>query len=293
MEVEPHAGRMTAERVEHGPEVGEERIVEPRNAKDMAELLDRKDAGILKRLEAAQKRVHFGQERACAKRGTHAVVAPHEELVAEGLSQGCELTARLRERKLQPRRGFAQGFGLVDGSKELEFIGIDDHGSDLRSCGLVSAGKGAAKTGQPPGVVFEYARREAFRARRRSSTSRLRPVFSRVRRREGRPPFVGLEEKDAYVRSPLASGRIRETHLVEVFCSRTGSRRVERHESGARTCVVRRGTASEASDDRRTQTGRMRRTNIWNENPPMRPAADLGRPKSRHRRHVRTNLTKT
>ena len=263
---------MTTERVEHGPEVGEERIVEPRNAKDMAELLDRKDAGILKRLEAAQKRVHFGQERARAKRGTHAVVAPHEELVAEGLSQGCELTARLRERKLQPRRGFAQGFGLVDGSKELEFIGIDDHGSDLRSCGLVSAGKGAAKS---------------------SSTSRLRPVFSRVRRREGRPPFVGLEEKDAYVRSPLASGRIRETHLVEVFCSRTGSRRVERHESGARTCVVRRGTASEASDDRRTQTGRMRRTNIWNENPPMRPAADLGRPKSRHRRHVRTNLTKT
>ena len=40
MEVEPHAGRMTTERVEHGPEVGEERIVEPRNAKDMAELLD-------------------------------------------------------------------------------------------------------------------------------------------------------------------------------------------------------------------------------------------------------------
>lgn len=177
MEVEPHAGCMTAERAEHGPEVGEERIVEPRNAKDMAELLDRKDAGILKRLEAAQKRVHFGQERARAKCGTHAVVAPHEELVAEGLSQGCELTARLRERKLQPRRGFAQGFGLVDGSKEFEFIGIDDHGSDLRSCGLVLAGKGAAKTGQPPGVVFEYARREAFRARRRSSTSRLRPVL--------------------------------------------------------------------------------------------------------------------
>lgn len=127
---------------------------------------------------------------------------------------------------------------------------------------------GPRKPVSPPGVVFEYARREAFRARRRSSTSRLRPVFSRVRRREGRPPFVGLEEKDAYVRSPLASGRIRETHLVEVFCSRTGSRRVERHESGARTCVVRRGTASEASDDRRTQTGRMRRTNIWNETRP-------------------------
>lgn len=72
-----------------------------------------------------------------------------------------------------------------------------------------------------------------------------------------------------------------------------GLKRNARHESGARTCVVRRGTASEASDDRRTQTGRMRRTNIWNENPPMRPAADLGRPKSRHRRHVRTNLTKT
>ena len=156
MEVEPHAGCMTAERAEHGPEVGEERIVEPRNAKDMAELLDRKDAGILKRLEAAQKRVHFGQERARAKRGTHAVVAPHEELVAEGLSQGCELTARLRERKLQPRRGFAQGFGLVDGSKELEFIGIDDHGSDLRSCGLVSAGKGGRenRSAPPPGGRF-------------------------------------------------------------------------------------------------------------------------------------------
>lgn len=50
MEVEPHAGCMTAERAEHGSEVGEERIVEPRNAKDMAELLDRKTLDFLVRV---------------------------------------------------------------------------------------------------------------------------------------------------------------------------------------------------------------------------------------------------
>ena len=125
-----------------------------------------------------------------------------------------------------------------------------------------------------PGVVF-HGKVEALSAAAGNAYSMI-PVdnatgnFVKVEQRV--PVRIALTPDNdpkqvALLRAGLTSGRIRETHLVEVFCSRTGSRRVERHESGARTCVVRRGTASEASDDRRTQTGRMRRTNIWNEIP--------------------------